>query len=190
MAGLFNFDKPRTAGQWLIFLAATGIILSSPLGTRAFLREVREHINKKKKGIPLRPGDVSRSLYYLKKRKLIDFQEHGGKVSIVLAERSKKRKLYYDVDCMKISRPSSWDGRWRLLMFDVPESRKSIRDALRSKLMDLGFFQFQKSVWIYPFPCENEIDFISEVFSAAPYITLLTVKMENDKPLRRHFKLY
>ena len=74
-------------------------------------------------------------------------------------------------------------------MFDIPEFKKSARETLRKRLKKLGFFQFQKSVWIYPYPCEQEIDFISEVFMVAPYINLLTIKLEDDEPLRIKFKL-
>ncbi len=40
-----------------------------------------------------------------------------------------------------------WDGKWRLVIFDVPEKRRAARDALRRKLKDWQFVQFQQSVW-------------------------------------------
>ena len=40
-----------------------------------------------------------------------------------------------------------WDGKWRLIFWDIPEKRKSIRDLLRNKLKQLGFVRWQKSVW-------------------------------------------
>ncbi len=74
-------------------------------------------------------------------------------------------------------------------MFDIPENRKSARESIRNKLKELGFTQFQKSVWLYPYPCEAEIDFITEYYSVAKYVNLITVKIENDKPLRVKFNL-
>ncbi len=40
-----------------------------------------------------------------------------------------------------------WDGKWRLVAWDIPEKQKKARDLLRHQLKQLGFKQFQKSVW-------------------------------------------
>ena len=90
---------------------------------------------------------------------------------------------------MKIPDQASWDGKWRILMFDIPESKRESRDSLTNKLRNLGFIQFQKSVWVYPYPCAEEIDFVTEYFSIAENVNLITVRIENDKPLRKEFKL-
>lgn len=191
MGNPFNFYKPKTIFQWLIFLAAIGFSLSSPMGTRNFFRELNKYLDKKFKEENkfLNSQELSQVLYYLKKRKLIDIREKNSKTIIILTEKGKKRKLRYDFNYMEIPKPKTWDKKWRLLMFDIPEKRKTAREALRRKLKDLGFFQFQKSVWIYPYPCENEIDFIAECFSIGQYLTLLTVQITDDKPLRTTFGL-
>jgi len=46
----------------------------------------------------------------------------------------------------------TWDGRWRLVLFDVPEARSNTRDALRRSLQSRGFGYLQNSVWITPHP--------------------------------------
>jgi phenylacetic acid degradation operon negative regulatory protein len=60
------------------------------------------------------------------------------------------------------SRP--WDGRWRLVIFDVPETRSITRDRLRRYLQNHGFGYLQKSVWITPDPATEE----RALFSAGP----------------------
>jgi hypothetical protein len=191
MKNPFNFDKPKTIFQWLIFLAAIGFSLSSPIGTRKFFRELNKYLDKKFKeeNNLLNSKDLSSALYYLKKRNLISTKEKDGKTIIFLTEKGKKRKLQYDLNNMKMIKLKIWDKKWRLLMFDIPENKKLAREALRDKLKDLGFSQFQKSVWVYPYSCENEIDFITEYFSIGQYITLLTVQIADDKPLRSIFGL-
>ncbi|MDP3015235.1 MAG: hypothetical protein Q8N28_02375 [bacterium] len=191
MKNLLNFNKPKNAVQWLIFLAAIGITLSSPYGTRTFWRELNKYLEKKseKEKISFPQGKISQTIYYLKKQKIISFAEENGKIALTLTEKGKRRKLEYDLNNIVIPKPNVWDRRWRLLMFDIPESYKFARNALRWKLKNLGFIQFQKSVWIYPYHCENEIDFLTEHFSIARFINLLTVQIENDKPLREHFNL-
>ncbi len=50
-----------------------------------------------------------------------------------------------------------WDGKWRMVMFDVSEKHRERREQLRSMLQSFGFQQLQKSVWVYPYPCEELI---------------------------------
>jgi phenylacetic acid degradation operon negative regulatory protein len=43
-----------------------------------------------------------------------------------------------------------WDGRWRMVLFDVPVTRDSHRKRLRRYLHDRGFGCLQGSVWVTP----------------------------------------
>lgn len=191
--GLFNFEKPETITEWLIFLAATGIILSSPYGARRFISELCTYIFERRedarKAKRFETSKMSQAIYRLKKRKMIKVRELNGKTCIELTEKGTRRKLLYDMQHIKISKPEKWDSKWRFLMFDIPETKRTARQMLTGRLKYLGFFQFQKSVWAYPYPCENEIDFISELFGVAKYVTMITVQMENDKPLKHAFNL-
>ena len=74
-----------------------------------------------------------------------------------------------------------------MFVFDIPEKLRTMRDALRDKLKRLGFFQFQKSVWIYPFECEEEMDYICEFFGAKHFTLMFTGKIHNDHLLRKYF---
>ncbi len=57
-----------------------------------------------------------------------------------------------------------WDGKWRLVIWDVPEKRRIARDLLRYKLKQLGFQCFQKSVWGCKKNCTKELrSFIKKV---------------------------
>jgi len=50
-----------------------------------------------------------------------------------------------------------WDGRWRLVTFDIPESQRDIRDKLRRALSNLGMGILQASVWISPNDIREEV---------------------------------
>ena len=54
-----------------------------------------------------------------------------------------------------------WDGKWRLVIWDIPEKRRAARDLLRYKLKQLGFKQWQQSVWASKVNCTKLLrDFI------------------------------
>lgn len=57
-----------------------------------------------------------------------------------------------------------WDGKWRLVMFDIPESKRGTRDSLRRALNKLGLGILQASVWISPNDIKDQIDLISKKF--------------------------
>ncbi len=131
-----------------------------------------------------------KSLKAMKRDRLIDFREDGGVSKIIILENGRKKLLKYNLDCLEIKKPKKWDGIWRIVTFDIPEDEKIARNALRLKLKELGFYQLQKSVFIYPYPCLSEIQFIEEIFKVGPYINFIEAqKIEDDEWLKSKFKL-
>lgn len=85
---------------------------------------------------------------------------------------------------------SAWDGKWRIIFFDVPEKKRRYRDELRSMLKVIGFKEFQKSIWIYP---HKVPEFLKEILweeNIKHYTRLITTDtIEYDKDLRNLFNL-
>ncbi|MFH0806499.1 MAG: hypothetical protein V1885_02130 [Candidatus Brennerbacteria bacterium] len=127
----------------------------------------------------------------LQARELIEWKEMGGgNVKITLTARGRKKALLYNLETIRLTRPKRWDGRWRLVMFDIPHRHKTARDALRHKLRELEFYPVQKSVFISPYPCEDELDFIATAFEVRQHVLLLSVdSFEGEEKLKHHFKL-
>ncbi len=55
----------------------------------------------------------------------------------------------------------SWDGQWRLVLFDVPTGQNAQRERLRRYLRDKGFGYLQNSVWISPDPLAQEREILA-----------------------------
>ena len=185
----FDFEKPRTVGEWILSAAATGLVLTSSYGGGAVVGMVREYLAKQRKIKKdlINSGNLSQAIHYYKKNKLISIKDDGDKTIITLTDKGRRRQLAYAWENMKIKKPHKWDGKWRMVMFDFPKSANSFRDAFRNKLKRLGLFQFQQSVWTHPYECKDEIDFVAEKFGLARYITILTVSIDSDKILREKF---
>ena len=119
-----------------------------------------------------------------KYHRLVDYRElKDGTVTIVLTKKGEEYALRYKLDEITIFTPSRWDGRWRVVMFDIPEKYRLARDSLRDKLKEIGFCEVQKSVFVHPYPCRDEIDFIVEVFGIRKYVRfgeLLTLTLEEE----------
>jgi len=50
----------------------------------------------------------------------------------------------------------AWDGKWRVVLFDVPMEKKQLRNKLRRSLRARAFGCLQQSVWITPDPLDEE----------------------------------
>ncbi len=86
--------------------------------------------------------------------------------------------------------PEKWDGRWRIVIFDIQESRKTSRDKLRLMLETIGFLKLQASVWIYPHDCEDIINLIKTDFALGKEVLYIVAEdIEGDFVARRYFGL-
>ena len=112
-----------------------------------------------------------------------------GTYEYVLTEKGKTRALTQHFQQLAI-RKGVWDGKWRMVIFDIPEKVRLGRDALRNKLQKLGFHELQKSVFIFPYPCRSEIDFLVELFNMRKFVRFCEVDfIDNDLHLRKLFHL-
>ena len=84
----------------------------------------------------------------------------------------------------------SWDGRFRMVTYDIHESRKKVRVRLKELLCAFGFYKLQNSVWVYPYDCEALIIMLKADFKIGAEVLYAVVeKIENDKKLKEHFGL-
>ena len=97
---------------------------------------------------------ILRSLYRLRERGMIRYDRSQSQWE--LTDKGRRRARTYELrDLLLPKPPASWDGQWRLIIFDVPERARYLRNLLRRKLTGLGFTYLQRSVWIYPYPCQK-----------------------------------
>lgn len=161
-------------------------ILAPASGSKIITGLIRDYIKRKR----FQKGEFLQDLRRLQERRLIDYQElDGGQVKITLTKKGKKESLVYNLDDIKLD-SERWDGKWRLVMFDIPHSKKKAREALRGKLKSIGFYPIQKSVFLTPYECEKEIDFMCSIFEVRDHVLVFYVgNFEGEEKLKHHFKL-
>jgi len=76
-----------------------------------------------------------------------------------------------------------WDGKWRIVMFDIPEKRREHRERLRRALTELEYEPIQKSVFIGKRPLAEDIYEEILVGELRHCIHLLTVGEIDDEEL-------
>ncbi len=179
--------KYSVTGKKILLLLEAGIALgfaTTPGKQFKILKEISKEWKK------IDQAKLRRSIREFYRERLVDFKEDkDGAVKIVITKEGREHILKYKIDEMEIKIPSSWDGIWRVVMFDIPERKRTARDALRRKLRELGFRELQKSVFVFPHPCRDEIDFIMEVFEIRPYVRYGELKdITNEAELKLYFQ--
>lgn len=133
---------------------------------------------------------INNSISRLIDKKLIEFCKKDGKKFLRLTDKGKKEVLKYKLQEKLIKRPWIWDRKWRVIIFDIKERDRRIRDSLRKMLAGLGFVRLQNSVWIFPFECEEVIIMLKANYKLGKNVLYMKVeKVENDKWLRKKFSL-
>ncbi|MFA4890099.1 MAG: hypothetical protein WC587_00475 [Candidatus Paceibacterota bacterium] len=130
---------------------------------------------------------LNRALRNLQSQKLIDIYKKGNDMVMEITEKGNKKILKYKFDELELIRPKKWDGYWRVIVFDIPEKYKKARSALTNKLKEMEFYPLQKSVFVCPFECDDEIDFITEFFNVRRFVRFLLVKEINQDNFLKQF---
>ena len=154
----------------LITIALTGAVVIAATSPYFLVNLARAFIkNKKYGGSKNNERKIIRSLQNLRKSNLIILKDMGdGNFTVKLTQKGRGKVEEINFEKLEIKKQDTWDKKWRIVIFDIPENRKAARDALRFKIKELKFYQLQKSVFVCPYPCEKEILFLCEFFEIFP----------------------
>ena len=183
--------RGRSLTKEILFMVAVGSILLSSFFLPNAPQILKPLIKWRKNWNKVDRRRIQEAIKRLNKKRLINFIEKGDKVYLEITEEGNKLLKSFDYDELKLPNPKRWDKKWRLVTFDIPDKKKRERNAFSEKLKDLGFYPLQEIVFIYPYDCRDEIDFICEFLSISRHVNYCLVesldKREGD--LRNIFNL-
>ncbi len=115
-------------------------------------------------------------------------QYEGKYLRLTVKGEKELRRLELSDFAMK--KPKKWDRKWRVLIFDIPERKRGLRQKVRQTLIAIGFIKLQNSVWIYPYDCEDLINLLKADFGIGKDLLYLIVdSLEYDDKLKKDFGL-
>lgn len=179
---------PGTIQRKILLLLLGGVALGLSGSPRRYFR-ILHRIGKEWQDIER--AALWRSIRALYQSKLIRaVHQYDGSHTLVLSEKGRERALTYQLEKIRIPVPAAWDKKWRMVLFDVPQKRGRTRDAFRIHLKQIGFIELQKSVFVCPYPCKDEIDFLIELYDIRRYVRLVVADaIDTDIHLRQRFGL-
>lgn len=175
----------------ILKLALGGAFILVSITSPYFLHRIAENYfkEKNKKAIYAR----ARKLRELEKKKIVSFKElSDGKIKIELTHKGNLIAREYNLNNLKLNKPKIWDKKWRVIMYDIPDYHKKARDAFRHKIREMGLYPIQKSVWVSPYDCMPEIEFLCAVFDIdinSHVYQITTTSIPNERAIKKWFDL-
>lgn len=132
-----------------------------------------------------RLNQLLRRLY---EQKTIDIFEENGASVVKLTEKGKTKLIKINLEEITIQRSPKWDGKWRLIIYDVKKDKRVLGEIFRRILKKLQFLKLQRSVYLTPFPCKDEIEFLRQYHNLGKEVLYIEVgKIENEGAYKGFF---
>lgn len=179
-----KIERGEIVKKILVGIGLAGIVvamIAAPNIFQAFPSSYRNRYSKK---------SLDQTVRRLLKKNWIKFVRGAYGWRIELTEIGLKELSAFELQEKLIPRPRKWNGKWHLLIFDIEEKRKLIREQVRRTLLRLGFYRLQDSVWVHPYECEEVLELLRTKYKVRhEALYICAQKIAKDQWLRKHFGL-
>mgnify|MGYP001585603991 FL=1 len=182
-------DKESNSGK-IIRALGMGVGIMVALANKRTSYKITKLLIKEIFGLNKKPKNMTGYFLKLRKQKLVEIKKDGDCYKIFLTENGREVFLRFNYEGLKIKNQKIWDRNFRIIVFDIPETKRTARNSLREKMKELGFIKFNDSVWVYPYPCQKEIDFIANYWKIGKYVHFILARdITNRDSLEKTFNL-
>lgn len=123
----------------------------------------------------------------MQQSRFVEIVEGNGAAVVKITEKGRRKLLSYNLETMKLDE-TKWDGKWRLVIYDVKANKKLNSEMFRRALTKLNLLKLQKSVYLTPFRCEDHIEYLRQLFEIGDEVLILKVgSLENEFAYRKYF---
>ncbi len=169
-----NYLHVRTLTKAILIVLGTGTALAMALMAPNALKVLKPFLGGGRRSNHERDR-IQRALRALHRRRLIEYRERGNKMYLYVTESGKKYVRQFELDNFELPE-GVWDKKWRVILFDIPERSGGGRRAFQQHLKILGCFAFQKSVFVYPYDCHEEIESLASFWEVERYVHYFVTK--------------
>lgn len=133
------------------------------------------------------PYVLKRNLKRLRDQKVVEIVEKDGEELIRLTQKGHVKYLKFKLEELSLQ-GKGWDGKWRIVIYDVAKFKKNQVSAFRNILKYINFFQLQKSVYLTPYPCDEQIAYLREYFGIGDEVLLIRAdRIEKEEFYKQYF---
>lgn len=158
-----------------------------PLAVKEIIKLLKEI-----KNLNVEENKIRKSLENLEKKEIINLKIKDDKVFVELKDKNNLTVIKYSTKALLDYKKKNkqWNKKWFLVFFDVPEIQRNKRNYLRKFLLEIGFYRYQQSIYIFPYECEKEVTLIKKIVEGAKYIKyIIAEKIEDERVIKSFFRL-
>jgi len=133
------------------------------------LRDLKRQYEKQKE-----KQKFAQLIYRLKKNGYIKIKNLEQNEGVILTKKGAEKVLKTKLKIR--DRQKRQDGKWQMIIFDIPEEKRLLRNLLRKKLRLLEYKMLQQSIWICPYNVQKETELILRKYSIDSYIKLFLIE--------------
>jgi DNA-binding transcriptional regulator PaaX len=138
------------------------------------------------KGVRYRKHPYYRGIQNLKKRGFVI--ERQGRISMTSQGQRWLSGAY-----LRYAQKTypKWDKKWRVVIFDIPQELHNARNLFRNRLKKLGFITIQKSIFVFPYPCEEDLGDVCKNYKIEDYVDVIIADSLGSQQggMKEHFNL-
>jgi phenylacetic acid degradation operon negative regulatory protein len=112
---------------------------------------------------------VRAAISRMNKQGWVSSTKKGNKSFYFLTDRGVNRMEEAAQRIFKLKQ-EPWDGKWRMLMYTIPETKRNARDEFRKELVWSGFGAMSNSTWISPNDLEKQVNDLIDKYEIKPYV--------------------
>ena len=123
----------------------------------------------------------------LEEQQLIEKNEDG----FLITPKGLKKARIVTLQTKEVVK-GKWDGKWRIVIFDIPEDNRKARNILRAILKRNGYIRLQNSVFVSPYGDFEFLNLFRHEYKIEKYVNFFKAnadELENDSELRKRFDL-
>lgn len=129
------------------------------------------------------------NLKRLKEQKVVEIIKEDGQEIVKLTKKGYTKYLKFKLEELSL-KGKKWDGKWRIVIYDISKFKRNQQTAFRYILKYINFLLLQKSVYLTPYPCEEQITYLREYFGIGEEVILIRAdKIENEEIYKQYFGL-
>jgi len=133
---------------------------------------------------------IERALKNLANDGEVEVDVHGKRKRYRITPSGTQKLARLEFEAYQPPRFKSWDKKWRVVCFDIPETEKYTRTLFQTKLSELGFYRLQNSVFVTPHNCKELIMLADRAFDLKTCVrVILAEAIDNEQHLLNFFKL-
>ncbi len=172
----------NTALKIIGLAGLAGVVIVAPNATQGL-----ELILKKSKKKTI---NHQRVLAELKRQGLVHITHDEDRLHYTVTPAGVHRLQLMMLDDINIEIPKKWDKKWRVVSFDVPANQSKQRAAFTQRLQKFNFIMLQKSVWVHPASCFEQVEQLASYYNIMRYCTLLEVSKLDELTTKRLLSRY